>query len=78
MMRLTISEDGKELLLHIPLSDVQKVAWALLGRAQKNVLELFAAGNCHKEIAAKLGISVSTSKYHMREVHRKFREARVH
>jgi DNA-binding CsgD family transcriptional regulator len=70
-MYLTISEDGREFLLHIPLTEAHQTMLAVLTPRQKQFMELWGAGKSQKESATEMGITVRGVKYHASEIRRK-------
>jgi len=82
-MRTEISNDGQELLLHIPISLLAK---GIRGKfvsnganlrtftsREREVFGYLRAGKVNKEIAAGANISVRTVKFHLSNIYRKLR-----
>ena len=80
-MRIEISPDGEELLLHIPIRALtdgirpgpQARVWGIpnLSSREREVFEHLRAGKVNKEIAAATHISVRTVKFHLSNIYRK-------
>ena len=81
--RAEISQDGREILLRIPVAvlsgDIR--ARLIIGglslqtftSREREVFEYLRAGKANKEIASAANISVGTVKFHLSNVYRKLR-----
>jgi len=80
-MRLELSQDGQEILLHIPVACLAEDMRARLVSGaesfhsftsrEKEVFGHLRAGKVNKEIASAANISVRTVKFHLSNVYRK-------
>jgi DNA-binding NarL/FixJ family response regulator len=82
-MRTEISQDGQELLLHIPIhwlaEDIRRkspssnVNFKIFTAREREVFALLRSGKVNKEIAADTHISLRTVKFHLSNIYRKLR-----
>jgi DNA-binding NarL/FixJ family response regulator len=82
-MRTEISQDGQELLLHIPIhllaEDIRRrapssrVDLQIFTSREREVFEHLRSGKVNKEIAAGINLSVRTVKFHLSNIYRKLR-----
>ena len=77
-MYLTVSEDGKEFLIHVQreefvnLDGLPEITGARLSDRQREVMVMALRGQCNKDIAKALRITVRTVKFHMGQILQKF------
>ena len=84
-IRITVSRDGQELLVHIPVRltreyfQPNKPGWdaSILTKREKEVFELVIKGKVAKEISSELNIAVRTVKFFLSEIYRKFQVSGV-
>ena len=83
-IRMSISKDGQELLVHIPIEITRKifvpeplsekgkldVTWLTL--REREVLKELFRGKVTKEIAGSMNLSVRTIKQYLSNIYRKF------
>lgn len=80
-MRLELSPDGQEIVLHIPMlvlsgglracPECGKVNVQTFTVREKELFEYLRAGKANKEIAAHIHVSERTVKFHLSNVYRK-------
>ncbi len=84
-MRLEISENGQELLIHIPLKrvfeDMEQHKIGTLNEGiftirEREALKQMLLGKCNKEIACAMNIAERTAKYYASNIFAKTRMCR--
>jgi len=79
---MSLSKNGQELLIHIPLkitrsffsvkNSKDRFDLSRLTRKERGVFDLAVKGEVAKEISAKLNVSMSTVKFHLSSIYKKF------